>query len=71
MDAYDELTHNMETSWNSMCKSEHDRDTSTIIRVTQGFNTPGQGKLDGAYLCLCHASRVGTPRPYPHSNDTE
>jgi hypothetical protein len=65
MEAYDELAQNMETSWNSMCESENDRDTSTITRVTQGLNTPSQGKLAGAYSCVFHASWVGTPRPLP------
>jgi hypothetical protein len=49
MEKYDELAHNMETSWNSMCESENYRDTSTRTIVTQGLNTPSQGKLDGAY----------------------
>jgi hypothetical protein len=49
MEVYDELAHNMETSWNSMCESENDRYTSKRTRVTQGFNTPSQGKPAGAY----------------------
>jgi hypothetical protein len=49
MEVYDKLAHDMETSWNSMCESENDRDTSTRTRVTQGFNTRSQGKPDGAY----------------------
>jgi hypothetical protein len=55
MEVYDEIAHNMETSWNSMYESENDRDTSTRPRVTQGFNTPIQGKPAGAYLCVSHA----------------
>jgi hypothetical protein len=49
MELYDALAHDMETSWNSMCESENYRDTSTRTRVTQGFNTPSQGKPAGAY----------------------
>jgi hypothetical protein len=49
MEVYDELAHNMETSWNSMGESENYRDTSTRSRVTQGFNTLSQGKPAGAY----------------------
>jgi hypothetical protein len=49
MEVYDELAHNMETSWISMCKSENYRDASTRTRVTQGFNTPSEGKLAWAY----------------------
>jgi hypothetical protein len=49
MEVYDELARDMETSWNSICESENDRDTSTRTRVTQGFNTSSQGKPNGAY----------------------
>jgi hypothetical protein len=49
MDVYDEIDHEMETSWNSMCESENDRNPSARTRVTQGYNTSSQGKLDGAY----------------------
>jgi hypothetical protein len=49
MEVYDELTHKMEISWNIMRESGNGRDTSTRTRFTQGFNTPGQVKLSGAY----------------------
>jgi molecular chaperone GrpE (heat shock protein) len=63
MEVYDELAHNMETSWNSTCESENDRDTSTRTRVTQGFNTLSQGKMTGVHCCVSHAYRVSTHRP--------
>jgi hypothetical protein len=49
MEVYDELAHDMETSWNSMCESENDRETSKRMRVPQGFNTPNLGKPAWAY----------------------
>jgi hypothetical protein len=35
-----------------MCESKHDRDPSASMIVTQCYNTPSQGKLDGAYWCV-------------------
>jgi predicted nucleic acid-binding Zn-ribbon protein len=48
MEVYDEIAHNMETSWNSMCESKNDIYPSASTRVTQGYNTPSQGKPAGA-----------------------
>jgi hypothetical protein len=49
MEVYDEIAHDMETSWNSMCESESDRYPSARMRVSQGYNNPSQGKPAGAY----------------------
>jgi hypothetical protein len=40
MEVYDEIAHDMETSWNSMCEFKNDRDPAARMRVTQGYNTP-------------------------------
>jgi hypothetical protein len=49
MEVYDEIAHDMETSWKSMYEYENDRDPSARTRVTQGYNTPSQGKPAGVY----------------------
>jgi hypothetical protein len=49
MEVYDEIAHDMETSWNSMCESESERDTSARMRVSQGYSTPIQNKPAGVY----------------------
>jgi hypothetical protein len=49
MEVYDEIAHNIVTSWNRMCGSENDKDASTRTRLIQGFNTTSHGKPDGAY----------------------
>jgi hypothetical protein len=49
MKVYDEPAHDMETSWNSICESDNDRNTSTRTRVTQSLDTPSLGKPAGEY----------------------
>jgi hypothetical protein len=49
MEVYDEIAHDMETSWNSMCESESEKYQSARSSVSQGYGTPSQGKPDGAY----------------------
>jgi hypothetical protein len=48
VEVYDEFAHNMEMSWNSMCESKNDIYPSARARLTQGYNTPSQGKPAGA-----------------------
>jgi molecular chaperone GrpE (heat shock protein) len=49
MEVYDEIAHDMETSWGSMCESGREKDMATRSRVSQGYSTPSQGKPAGAY----------------------
>jgi hypothetical protein len=49
MDAFNEIAHEKEISWDSMCESEHEKDKTIHARVTQGCITPNQGKPVGAY----------------------
>jgi hypothetical protein len=42
MDTYEDIAHNVETSWTNMCDSEDD--TSDKNNVSQGNSTPSQGK---------------------------
>jgi hypothetical protein len=42
MDTYEDIAHDMETSWTNMCESEDD--TSDQNNVSQGYSTPSQGK---------------------------
>jgi hypothetical protein len=49
MEVYDEIAHNMEISWDSMCESKREKDKTSHARITQGCITPGQGKPSGAY----------------------
>jgi chromosome segregation ATPase len=49
IEVYGEIAHDMETSWNSMCEPESDRDLSARMIVSQGCSTPIQGKPAGAY----------------------
>jgi hypothetical protein len=49
MEVCDEIAHDMEMSWNSVCESKNDRHPSARMRVTQGYNNPIQGKPVGAY----------------------
>jgi hypothetical protein len=49
MEVYDEIAHEMETSWDSMFESEREKDNTSHARITQGYSTPGQGKPAMAY----------------------
>jgi hypothetical protein len=49
MEVYDEIAHDMESSWDSMCESEREKDNTTRSRVSQGKSTPDHGKPAGAY----------------------
>jgi ParB-like chromosome segregation protein Spo0J len=42
MDTYEDIAHDMETSWTNMCESEDD--TSDQNNVSQGYSKPIQGK---------------------------
>jgi hypothetical protein len=42
MDTYEDITHDMATSWTNMCESEDD--TSDQNNVSQGYSAPIQGK---------------------------
>jgi hypothetical protein len=42
MDTYEDIAHNMATSWTNMCESEDD--ISDQNNVSQGYSTPSQGK---------------------------
>jgi hypothetical protein len=42
MDTYEDITHDMATSWTNMC--EYEDDTSDQNNVSQGYSTPSQGK---------------------------
>jgi hypothetical protein len=42
METYEDIAHDMATSWTNMCKSEDD--TSDQNNVSQGYSTPSQGK---------------------------
>jgi LPS O-antigen subunit length determinant protein (WzzB/FepE family) len=42
METYEDIAHDMATSWTNMCESECD--TSDQNNVSQGYNTPIQGK---------------------------
>jgi hypothetical protein len=61
METYEDIVHDMATSWTSMCESEGEDDTSDQYNVSQGYSTPIQGKA-GKNRCLSHSSRVGIHR---------
>jgi LPS O-antigen subunit length determinant protein (WzzB/FepE family) len=42
MDTYEDIAHDMATSWTNMCESEDD--ISDQNNVSQGYSTPSQGK---------------------------
>jgi hypothetical protein len=42
MDTYEDIAHDMATSWINTCESEYD--TSDQNNVSQGYSTPRQGK---------------------------
>jgi hypothetical protein len=42
METYEDISHDMATSWTNMCESEDD--TSDQNNVSQGYSTPSQGK---------------------------
>jgi hypothetical protein len=42
METYEDIAHDMETSWTNMCESEDD--TSDQNNVSQGYSTRSQGK---------------------------
>jgi hypothetical protein len=42
METYEDIAHDMATSWTNMCESEED--TSDKNNVSQGYSTPSQGK---------------------------
>jgi hypothetical protein len=42
METYEDMAHDMETSWTNMCESEDN--TSDQNNVSQGYSTPSQGK---------------------------
>jgi LPS O-antigen subunit length determinant protein (WzzB/FepE family) len=42
IDTYEDIAHNMATSWTNMCESEED--TSDQNNVSQGYSIPSQGK---------------------------
>jgi LPS O-antigen subunit length determinant protein (WzzB/FepE family) len=42
METYEDIAHDMATSWTNMCESEDD--PSDQNNVSQGYNTPSQGK---------------------------
>jgi LPS O-antigen subunit length determinant protein (WzzB/FepE family) len=41
---YEDIAHDMATSWTNMCESEGEDDTSDQNNVSQGYSTPSQGK---------------------------
>jgi hypothetical protein len=44
MKTYDDIAHDMATSWNNMCESEGEGDTSDQNNVSQGYRTPSLDK---------------------------
>jgi hypothetical protein len=44
METYDDIAHDMETSWTNMCESEGEGDTSDQNNVSQGYSTTNKGK---------------------------
>jgi hypothetical protein len=42
METYEDIAHDVATSWTNMCESEDD--TSDKNNVSQGYSTPSQGK---------------------------
>jgi hypothetical protein len=52
MDTYEDIAHDMTTSWTNMCESEDD--TSDQNNVSQGYSTPNQSRLGRTGVCLRH-----------------
>jgi peptidoglycan hydrolase CwlO-like protein len=44
METYDDIDHDMETSWTNMCESDGEGDTSDQNNVSQGCSKPIQGE---------------------------
>jgi hypothetical protein len=42
METYEDIAHDMATSWTNMCESEGEGDTSDQNNVSQGYSTPSQ-----------------------------
>jgi hypothetical protein len=45
METYEDIAHDMATSWTNMCESEVEGDTSDQNNFSQGYSTPSQGKV--------------------------
>jgi hypothetical protein len=65
IEVYDEISYDMETSWNSMRESKSERDPLARTRVSHGYSTPSQDKPAGVYCYVSHAMRVGIPWHLP------
>jgi hypothetical protein len=62
METYEDIAHDIETSWTNMCESEDY--TSDQNNVSQCYSKPSQGKADkNGYVS--HISRVGIHRHLP------
>jgi hypothetical protein len=40
MEGYDEIAHNIEKIWDSMCELKREKDKTSHARVTNGFSIP-------------------------------